>query len=219
MTRITAVCLLAGVSFLPLACGDSSGPGDGSGVTGTVQVFAKDNPNSMNAALVGGPSFDRQSGANAASYDGSLSGEMSVAIQTQAGAWIDVGSPRSITMTAHSTDSTDVSGSATMPAGTYTKVRIIWRHAAAHLLAGSVIGGLTLSVDAVVDIGGPDSVVIEKTMTPFTVQASASATTKTDIVFDLNSEVWLTEQNVQSRACSESSVDAAVTAAVRATGE
>ena len=214
MNRTLALCLIGAIGVFEMACGDSSTP-LGAGGTGTVQVFAKDDPNTVSPRLAA-PSFDQQGSANATSYNGSLSGEMSVQIQTTAGAWVDVGSPASVTLTAHSADSAAVSGNAAVPVGTYAALRIVWHHAAAHLLAGSVIGGLTLSADVVVDIGGPDSVVIEKTVTPFTVEATANA--KTEIVFDLNSEMWLTEQNVQSRTCSQASVEAAVSAATRVEG-
>ena len=92
MNRTLGLCLIGAIGIAQVACGDSSGP---SGGNGTVRVFAKDNPNAMNPAVVA-PSFDRQGSSGAASYNGSLSGEMSVAIQTQTGVWVDVGSPASV---------------------------------------------------------------------------------------------------------------------------
>lgn len=141
-----------------------------------------------------------------------MTGSMNVAIAAEGGAWVELGPPRQVTVRLQSTqDTAQVHGEAEVPAGTYSRVRIVMQEARANLLAGSVVGGITLSGALSITIGGGSEVVIEKRVSPFRVTADAS----TEIVTDFNSEAWMTAQTTESRTVSKSEVESAMTVTAR----
>jgi hypothetical protein len=95
-----------------------------------------------------------------------------------------------------------VHGEQSVPVGTYSRVRLVIDGAAAELTAGSVVGTITLGVDTSVSIAADGQVVIDLAIAPFTVEGD----TNTRILFDLNSEAWLTESAVAVGTVAEADV-------------
>ena len=99
-----------------------------------------------------------------------------------------------------------------MPVGTYAHVRLTLRGAQARIAAGGSVGGITLSSELSLTLGGSDAqVVVQKQVQPFQI----SAGTRTAIVFELNSETWATAQNAQDRMVEDAEVQTSAAVAIR----
>lgn len=99
-------------------------------------------------------------------------------------------------------DTTTIRGDVTIPARTYGRIRLVLENASATLDAGSQIGTTLLSASVSLGLGADGKVVIEKDVTGLTVAADSESR----IVLDLNSEAWVTEENVDAGAVSETDV-------------
>ena len=172
------------------ACGDDS-TGPETEINGSVSARMHDGSSSALMARA----------MTAQSFAGSASGQAQVQVYSEAQGWVALGSP--VTTTLYS--------SASIPVGTYTRVRLVMDGFNADVSAGATLGGLTLSADVRIIMGGADGMIeIEKTVTPFTV----SATSSTTIDFDLNSEAWIDEESANAEAASDTEVESATTAVV-----
>lgn len=201
MKRILMAPLAA---FALVACGDDTGtnPDPDPSTHGYVRAAITDG-SGASAAM-----FSR---AGAGSANGTIQADVQVEIQTQAGAWVDVGNPAQVNVAAQSNGSaTVISGDVLVPVGTYSRVRLTMENAEAHLLAGSVLGVLTLTADVDIVIGGSDGrVIVEYTVSPFTVQAGG--TVSTELLFDLNSEAWLTQATAEAQVVADGAVQSGST--------
>ena len=184
------------------ACGDdSTGPGG----MGTVSATMQDG-----SGASGAPAYSTSPASGpataAGSFSGSASGSAQVYIYSDAEGWVALGSPTNATLQLQSSNTTTLYTSASVPAGSYTKVRLVLDGFNANIAAGGVLGGLTLGVGVTITAGGSDGYVeIEKTVTPFTVSAQSSAS----VDFDLNSEAWVTEQSAQSKTAADTEIQSA----------
>lgn len=199
----TLLPVLAAVSMA--ACDDATGP-EG---TGNVSAAVTDGgaPALYMARQTTGPDAGPQA---VTAFSGTMSGSAQVQIYSSAHGWVDVGSPRSMTCSMQSGSETSVASNASVQAGTYTKVRLILDGFRADLNSGSIIGSVTLSAGVSISVGGGSRVEIEKEVTPFTVSAESD----TKVVFDLNSETWVTEDAAESRTAAAAAVRSATTATV-----
>lgn len=110
-----------------------------------------------------------------------------------------------------STEEEQVAANATVPVGTYTRVRIELSSAQALVTAGSDVGGGVLSADVAVAVGGSDRMVlIDKTITPFTVTANSNSA----IRMDMNSEVWITDGAVIAESAADAAIESAMSVSV-----
>ncbi|MEZ4455359.1 MAG: DUF4382 domain-containing protein [Gemmatimonadales bacterium] len=143
---------------------------------------------------------------------GSLTGSATVEIATDTGDWISLGDPVAVDLALQANAAADaLYTGASVPAGTYTRVRVTLSSAEATLLAGSVVGGIALGGDAFITVGGTDGrVAIEKTVPAFGVLAGAN----TAVTVDLNAESWLTVQAVTALVAGDAEVAAAAAASV-----
>lgn len=190
------------------ACSDGTGPGSGNG---RVQAVMHDNPGAAVVAAAPAASYSVAAAA-ASAFSGSMSAVTSVAIAAEGGAWIDLGAPRQISVNLQSTrDTAEVEGQASVPVGTYARVRVTMRQASTVVLSGSILGGVTVSGNISITMNGGSDVVIEKEITPFRVEAS----TQTQISMDLNSEAWMTAETAQSRAVSKAQIESAMAVTAR----
>lgn len=201
-----------GVTILTLAMGvgwtacDDDPAAPGGDDTGTVEAVVTDDPQSASPSAA---TLVRRSTAPAAVFTGTASGDFRVDISTDGSTWVQLGSLNGISLELQSAiDETSVHGEQTVAAGTYTRVRLVLENAAADLSAGSVIGGITLGADASVSVAGGGQVVIERA-----VQFQVTASSRTRVVFDLNSEAWITESAVTAGTAAQSEVEASVAAA------
>jgi len=208
MKRSTAILVTAAALFVG-ACSDSTGPGG----EGRVNAVLTDAPSgsqvSYQATQAGAPMA-------ASGFQGQMSGSAQVYIYSEAEGWVALGSPSNADVTLQSSSETTVHSQASVPAATYTKVKLILDGGKTDVAAGAVFGGFTLGASVRIIMGGTDGKVeIEKTVQPFTVSASATATVR----FDMNSEVWVNQTSSESKTCSDSEVASATAADVKQTSQ
>ena len=97
-----------------------------------------------------------QDSATNPSVTGPLAGDVFASLWDGNG-WVDVGSSNGITIPLQTSGrSTTVHGEASVPSGSYTRVRLVFRGVAARIARGSVIAGSTLANDTRVALGGTD---------------------------------------------------------------
>ncbi len=219
----TIRALLPFLALAAVACGD-----DGIGPdAGEVQMVVRDDPGSRQASVVhaalmraveadpslvegGRAAVERVRSAGtttgaalASSYDGTIVAEANGYVSSDAETWVEIASPSSASVDLQSTGETTVHSSSTVQGGSYTYVRLVLRNARATLRAGSVVGGLTLSADVVLTLGGSDGeVVIEKQVSSFQVRSD----TRTTITWEMNSEDWSTEENAEDEEVQDEEV-------------
>ncbi len=183
------------------ACSDDS-TGPDAEINGSVSARMSDGTNSALMAHA----------MTAGAFAGSASGQAQVQVFSDAEGWVNLGSPATSTVQLQSNNSaTTLYSSASVPVGTYTRVKLVMDGFDANVNAGAIFGGLTLSTELRIVMGGADGKIeIEKTVTPFTV----SATSSTTIDFDINSEAWINEGSAQSQTASDTEVQSATTAVV-----
>lgn len=144
-------------------------------------------------------------------HSGTLTGMASVSIFSDANGWISLGSPAAMSFSLQSTEEEQVAANATVPVGTYTRVRIELSSAQALITAGSDVGGGVLSADVAVAVGGSDrTVLIDKTISPFTVTANSSSAVR----MDMNSELWITDGSVNAESAADAAIESATSITV-----
>jgi hypothetical protein len=159
------------------------------------------------------PTADRSATAQTvdggSTFSGSMTATMQVAISADGQSWVNVGAPVTNSLQLQTAgDSTTIASQTSVPVGTYAYVRLVLQGTNAQV-SGSLAG--IAFTNAALSIGGGDQVVIEKHVSPFTVSASTDAS----IVFDVNSEVWVTAESAQSHTATAAELEAAATAVVR----
>lgn len=196
--RTSTIIALSAAALLATGCGgdDPAGVDD----TGTASASVSDNPSTTSAFR-----SESWSPEAAGTFSGTLNASAAVEISADGQTWIDVGSPSNISLAMQSTGSeTSVASNAEIPVGTYTRVRLRLSGATANIDAGAVLGAITLSSAVAIRVGGSDQeVVIEKTVEPFVV----SADVHTQIMFDLNSEAWVTAANAEDETAEDEEVE------------
>ena len=211
-TPLVAACLTL---ILGACSSDATAP-----QSGHASAVVKDNPNStspsarMARSATLAPSADYRatsqsiSGSAISSFSGSMTSTMQVAFSVDGQSWIDLGSPvQSTLQLQNADDSTTLATQATVPVGTYAYVRLTLQGAGAQV-TGSFAG--IAYTDAQVSVGDGGQCVIEKQVRPFTITAGGNAT----VVFDVNSELWITAQSVQSQTAAAAEMEAAAMAGV-----
>jgi len=173
LSRSVAILALVGG---PLACGGDDN-GGGPGGPGRAQGVIVDQ--------------------ELASFSGTITGNVQVSMSEDSTVWVNLGSLNGITIQLQTDgDTTNVHGQQAVPAAFYTWVRLTFDGAQANLDAGSVFGGTTLATNTSVDLGGSDDRV--EVVKPLNFTVVESTTMRTSLVFDLNSEDWLTEASVNA---------------------
>jgi hypothetical protein len=198
------------LALIPIlsACGDDDSVSPGT--AGRAQAIVRDDPDRSAALVAAAPIGEAPFAAPA--YAGNLTSNTNVAISTDGQTWVDLGSPNGITIKLHSRDSTTVHGEVDVPVGTYAHVRVTLRSAQARIAAGGSVGGVTLTTELSLTLGGSDAqVIVQKQVQPFQVSAGS----RTAIVFELNSEAWATAQNAQDRMVDDGEVQTSATVAIR----
>jgi len=193
--RIARMLVVCGV--LAAGCSDD----DPVGATGRVEGLIADDPSKTTAgpaALVG---------AAAAAYSGTITTNANLEISADGVTWVTLGSPNGITIKLQDDESSTIHGEVDAPAGTYRHVRVTLREGRTTILAGSVVGGITIGANVVVMLGGTDgNVVLQKEVSPFEVRSNATS----KIFLELNSEAWLTSANVQDQMVDDVEVSQAL---------
>jgi hypothetical protein len=145
---------------------------------------------------------------------GTLSGNF-VASIWDGSQWVSLGSPNGISVAlqiqTQVATPTTVHGEQSAPAGAYDRVRLDLQGVTATILRGSSFGGTTLSSDATFWLGGSDhQVELSVTVSRFSVEDDPSMIRV--ILFELNSESWLTSSVAQSGQVEDAALQAAIIA-------
>jgi hypothetical protein len=209
--RRIAACCFALALALP-GCNDDD-DGTAPGQQGFAGAIVTDDPTSTSPSA-SGPLFGASGTSGAALYSGSISGDVAVAISANGTTWIELGPPEAVSLAAQAASTIAIHTDAAVPAGTYNRVRLRLQDASVEVLAGSSIGGITIVTDVAVLVGGGGDVEIIMTVPDF--EVSADATVRTEVFLDLNSELWITEDAVQTGTASEGDIEAAIEGDVRA---
>lgn len=217
MTNRLASLLMAAsaVAILGACSGDIT-----STQSGHMSAMVTDNPSSTSPTASMTPSSgfapmadyrgtaQSVSGTSSSAFSGSMSSSMKVAISADGQSWIDICSPVQNTLQLQSTgDTTTLASRTSVPVGTYAYVRLTIDGANAQV-TGS-FGGIAYT-DAQISVANGGQIVIEKQVQPFTITANTNAT----VIFDLNSELWITAQSVQSHAATAAEMAVEAGAAV-----
>lgn len=201
-TRMMLFCTTA-AALLGAGCGD--------GTEGRIEALVLDDPQTQLAPAAMSQQASPADQSAPDGFSGTLAGEVQVAISADGSTWVDLGSPKGITVNLQGTDGATVHGRVDAPVGIYNRVRLTFRNVEARLSAGSAWGGFTLTTQVNVILGGSDrQVVVEKSVSPFEVRAGATSL----IRFDLNAESWIGIEAVQAQAVADANVQAAVAASV-----
>ena len=149
-------------------------------------------------------------------FTGTLSGNFTASIW-DGSRWVSLGSPNGITvvMRVHVANTSavpaTVHGEQSAPLGSYNRVRLVLQGVTASIAAGSGFGGITLSSDATFRLGGSDHYVeLSHSVAPFSLAHDPSV--RRVIVFDLDSETWLTSSVAQSGQVEDAALQAAFSA-------
>jgi len=182
------------------ACSDDGEPTGVSAQATVATAVVTDNPSST--------SSNGSGGSGSSTYSGTLTGTVETQISVDGQSWVSLGPPRAVSLALQSTNnSAQLAANATISAGTYAHVRLVFNSGVQAQLSGTV-GGTTAS-GTVIAIGS-GQVVIQKQIQPVTVRAG----TTVSVVWDLNSELWLTSSTMQSRTAASAAIQAAAYAAI-----
>ena len=159
--------------------------------------------------LVDDPLLDPDVGAPTVigAMDGSLDAGVRVALRAENGTLFEVGQPETVLLDLQATDGTVPLDVVRPSPATYVAAVVTIENATAEILAGSEIGGLTLDQDEVLDIGPTGLVVLERSFVPVTLTSQS----RLSLLIDLNSEVWITQDNIADGIVDEAEVQNAVT--------
>lgn len=186
--------------FVIAACSDDDGPTGASAQATVATAVATDNPSSTSSTGSGG--------SGSSTYSGTLTGTVETQISVDGQSWVSLGPPRAVSLSLQSTtNSAQLAANATVPAGAYAYARLVFNPGVQAQVTGT-IGGATAS-GTVIALGS-GQVVIQKQIQPVTINAGATAR----VVWDLNSELWLTSSTIQSRTAGSAAIQAAAYAAI-----
>ena len=125
--------------------------------------------------------------------------------------WVALGSPNGITVALQSGALTTVHGEQSVPAGSYSRVRLVLQDVTARVASGSSIGGTTLTSDRTITLGGSNQRV-DLAISVSSFDVGDDPAIRRRIVFDLRSAQWLTSNVVQSGVVDDAALQSAVTA-------
>lgn len=206
--RVSMRSPLVAVLLAPVvvACGgdDVTRPRGGAGTTSVVLV---DPPSPASAR-------EHVHALRSTAFEGTLTGEAEAYLSVDGETWVDIGSVEQVRLRLQSGDSARVT-EASVPADTYSHVRIVLRDAVATVQAGAELGGIFVETDLSLQLGGDGEVVVEKQLAPFEVGAGG----ETRLIVDLNSNAWVTQESAERGSVSEADVAASIRVQVETTAE
>jgi hypothetical protein len=204
--RLTMLALAA---FVPLAvaCGDdpTDPDPDPDPLFGMVDAIVHDS----SAVLPAGQTDPAPT--DSINYDGILSGMAQIEVFSDANGWVVLGDTEEVSFAIFCEEAALVAGDAAVEADSYTQVRLTLTDFEANVLAGAVVGGVTYNSDFVIALGSGDPVVIEKSVSGFAVTDGGT----TELIFDLNTEVWLDADIITAGVASAADVTAAANVIIR----
>lgn len=211
VSTILVVAVAVASAGVIAACGDDLGPEEG-----RMEAFVRDDPGTLMPTLmpaVGTPSPPAETPAAIAAvqgFGGTAAGDFQAAISADGQTWVELGSPNGITVPLQTGERVTVHGAQDVPAGTYSRVRLVLQDVEITVEAGSDLDGLVLEEDAKLDLAVDAPLVVERDIGSFTVPSGGRA----ELLFELNAELWLDRGAVEAGAVSPGAVEPHVTAAI-----
>lgn len=200
------------IAAMVVACGGDNTENDDGGVfdpdpdegeAGTMQAYATDDPNSSSGSS--------GSAGSANDFSGTLTGNADVEVSQDQSTWYILGPSQSFTVPLQTNgEEVELSSTQEIPAGTYQHVRINFSGVEANLDAGSVVDGETLQSDVHLRMGDSQNAVFSGQVDSFDLEVGGSGR----IVLDLNSQAWVTAENLAKRQFAKSEFEAAATASI-----
>jgi hypothetical protein len=180
---------VAGIAVLGACGGDTTAPPVTGATQGSISsVVIMDNPNSTTSTS--------QGGSATGTYFGTVNGTVQAQISVDGLAWTAAGDPQAIAIPLQrSVGANTIVADAPIPLGTYIYARLVFAGGAGAQVFGTV-NGFTIPPETI-SFGSGGSVV-EVPIAPVLVTPGSSY----HLVFDLNTELWLTPAVVQARAVS-----------------
>lgn len=176
MTFFAIPCVIAAA-----ACGkDAIDPvtgGEGSGSEGFT-VVVTDDPGEEDATL-----------------EGTMTGAIRVSLRNDQGALVSLGVADDIEIPLHVDDTLRLTGLSRPPIDDYTAVQLRFEGVDVVVEAGSQVGDSTLANNVTLDVGGTGTATVDVLVPVFSVAASNVM----EIVVDLNSESWVTGDNLDDQ--------------------
>lgn len=199
MTRAALLPLLAAALG---ACADATGSSGGSG-DATMRVNAIGDNGS-------GPQATRS--ADGARYvtttaNGTVDFTARAYVQTSAGGWTELtgGAAQHAVVDASGHAGAVAFATGHVSAGAYGRVRLVFENVHGNLSSGLQVSSGLLTGSVNVDMQGDGSVTVERSVS---VTAGAGATT--NLLIDLNSDVWMNQASATSHTVSEAAFASAV---------
>lgn len=211
--RLSRFAALATVALIPFAgsCGESDSSPTAVEENPTQTATASVTAVLHDSSAVLPPGRSTMPPADSVDYDGVVTGSAKIEIYSEDGGWTSLGDAVDVSVDIYCEHAVEVRSDVSVPADTYSQLRLTLTGFEASVGAGAVVDGVTYDQPFVVTLGGGDPVVVEKSVSPFTLDAGASAR----LVFDLNTEVWMDDVVIAAGAVPESEVRAAMNVFIR----
>lgn len=194
--------LIGLLSLTVIGCGDAIDQltaGEGSGTTGFAVVVTDDPANDPSPVV-------QRAGPLAIAAE--LDGAIRVALRNDADALVELGTDQHAFLELQQPgDSLRLADMSRPPTDTYVAIQIRFEGVSVTVFSGSEVGDSTLTDDRVLSLGSGGLATVEIATLPFDV-ASESVL---DLVLDLNSELWLTDDNVAAGTVSQADLVNSIT--------
>jgi hypothetical protein len=204
MMKTTYATLFAVAAAAVLgACSDATGASGSGNATMQVSAIGDDNGATASAAPASGqaPRFATTTAS------GTVDFRARVYVQTQTGGWVELtnNAAQHAVVDASGRAGAVVLATSHVAAGSYARVRVVFEQVNATLSGSLQISTGLLSGSVSVDTQGDGSITVERQVS---VTANADATT--NLLIDLNSDVWLNQASATTHTVSETAFASAV---------
>lgn len=200
--RRTTSLLLVPLSLAGIACGDAIDPvtgGEGSGATGFAVVLTDDPANDP------APGPQR---VGPAAITAELEGSIRIALRNEADDLVDIGIDQDAFLELQQAgDSLELRGLTRPATDTYVAIQIRFEGVTVTVFQGSEVGDTTLSGTEAVGLGSGGLATVEIATLPFDIDSESVL----DLVLDLNSELWITGDNLEAGIVPQADLTNAIT--------
>lgn len=211
MRKLRGVTLVGvGCALAAVGCGENTAPSE----SGVLQAVVRDDPTTRIAAMPGnGAVFAHHKESGSKYYHGTLTAEIQVLVSPDGVSWSALGGPGAASVALQDGEvETLVHQGGPVPSGTYRHARLVFEDASASLTAGSVFGGTELDSGAQFQVGDGSRAVLDLELpAPLDLAAGQTVT----VVFDLNSEIWVSMEAVAEGQVDAEALAGAVSVGVR----
>lgn len=195
-------CSILMLLLMPLVgCGDD--PVAPSDEPGALEAVVRDGSSTSSPMPSVGPHLSTEENG------GEFRADVRVQVEVD-GSWQDVAELAGVSTRVELRGGEDAVGITSVEARTYDRVRVVLTNARADVEAGAEIGLGPVESSVTVMIAGGGEVAIEQNA-PVTVQANST----TRLILDLNSEIWLTANSLETSTVSRAAFESAAVITVQ----